>query len=327
MSKRRFIAVLLLVVGAVVSGFSFYPVKDIKHIMPWGAGGGTDVVMRYFMSLAEKILGVTIYTVNIPGAMSGLGVRELMFSAPDGYTIGTLTWDSFVTVPWYRLIPDYDLARLELICTVTEHPSLLAVHRDAPWQSIEELLEDARTRPGKITVANVGTGGVWHLPVLDLERKAGVKFSHVAFPGGAAEEREALIKREVDVACISYAGILPALLAGDARVLLVFSKERFPALPEVPTAVELGYEECIWGSMRVIAVPKGVAENIIAYLEEVFRQVAFSEAWQTWLARSEGVGAWIWRGRQETKVFIETITQKAWQLMDELEAAGLLKKG
>jgi len=323
--KKSIMLVAFWVILASVICSAAYPVKDIKHIMPWGAGGGTDVVMRYFMSLAEKILGVTIYTVNIPGASSGLGVFELMNSAPDGYTIGTLTWDSFVTVPWFGLIPGYDLARLELICTVTEHATLLAVHRDSPWQTLQELLQDARDRPGEIAVSNVGLGGVWHLPVLDLEKKANVKFRHVPFPGGAAEQREALIKREVEVACISYAGILPALRAGDARVLAVFSRDRLPELPDVPTVSEFGYD-CVWGSVRVIAVPKETPEEIITKLEEVFKQVAFSDEWKEWLAKTEGAGAWTWRGREETKTYIQSITTSAWRMMDELEEAGVLKR-
>jgi tripartite-type tricarboxylate transporter receptor subunit TctC len=301
-----------------------YPVRDIKHIMPWDAGGGTDIVMRAFMSRMEKHLGATVYTVNIVGAKSGLGVQELMNSKPDGYTIGTLTWDSIITVPYFALVPNYDLDRLDFIATVTEQATIIAVHSASPWKTVKDLVEDAKKNPEKIAVSNVGVGGVWHLPVLDLESKAGVKFRHVSFPGGAGEQREALLKREVEVACITISGIMPALKSGDARILGVMSDERLPEYPDIPTFKELGYD-CVWGSMRVVATPKGVADLIKAKLEEACYEAAHDQDWKDWLATAGG-GGWTWRGSKDTELYLEKVKSEAFALMDALVAQGVLKK-
>jgi len=301
-----------------------YPTRSVKHIMPWGAGGGTDIVMRAFFNFTQARLpaGVTVYTVNMPGASSGIGVLELMNSPPDGYTIGTLTWDSIVTVPYFRLVEGYDLGKLTYICTVTEHATTLVVRSDAPWRSIQELLEDAKRRPGEIKVGNVGMGGVWHIPVACLELKSGVRFKHVAYPGGAAELREALLKGEIDVASISISGAWPALKAGQARVILTFGAERLELYPEVPTAKELGYD-CVFGSMRILAMPRGTPEHIIEYWENLCKETAHDPAWRSWLEKREP-GAWTFRGSKETAEYLEKVQREAFALLDELKKQGLL---
>ena len=331
--------VIIAIIGGVLSYYLLikpteerqeYPIKPIKHIIPWSAGGGTDTVMRKFMTFMEKSLSeltekpVSIYSENIVGASSGIGVYELMNSPPDGYTIGTLTWDSVITVPYFGLVEGYDLSKLRFVCTVTQHPTLLAVKADAPWKTLQELIEDAKRRPKEIKVANVGYGGVWHLPVLDLERKAGVEFTHVAFPGGATGEREALIKGEVLVASISYAGILPALKAGQARVLVVFGEERLPQLPDVPTAKELGYD-VVWGSFRIIAVPAETPDWIINLLAKACKMAAENPEWKAWMNEFEGGGA-IYLGPEETTEFVKKMQEKAFQFLDELVEAGIIQR-
>jgi len=304
-----------------------YPVKDIRHIIPWSAGGGTDTAMRGFMHYAEKYLPVVkkpvaIYSENVTGAQSGIGVFELMRSRPDGYTIGTLTWDSVITVPYYNLVPGYDLEKLEFICTVTVHPTSLVVRQDAPWQSLEDFIRDAKKRPGEISVSNVGIGGVWHLPALDMERKLGIELRHIPYPKGAGPQREALIAGETDAASISLAAALPALKAGQARVLAIMAEERDPLVPEAPTFKELGYE-VVWGSFRVVAVPRETPEERVKILEKTFEEAFQDEKFQEW-AEKAGLGA-VWKNREQTKRFVSTMQQAAFKLIDELVKAGILK--
>ena len=310
--------------AAIGADAADYPASDIKHIMPWGAGGGTDTVMRVFMNSLEKPLGATIYTVNLPGAKSGQGGSELMNSAPDGYTIGSLTYDGLITVPYFGLVPDYDTARLRFVGTVTDHPTVIAVNAKAPWETMEDVIEDARKNPGTIAVSNVGMGGVWHLPVLELEQMAGVTFRHVVFPGGSGEQREALLKREVPLACSSVGGIYPAIKAGHARLLAVMGPERLAEFPDVPTFKELGYD-LNWGSMRVVAVPKDVPDDIFAKIEAAAAKATEDEKWQTWLAESGG-GGWIWRNAAQTEQDVKDLQTKVFKLMDELVEAGTISK-
>lgn len=312
---------LLMGLNPVLAGD--YPDKDVKHIMPWGAGGGTDTVMRSFMKYAEKELGRKIYTVNIKGAKSGLGVSELMSSPDDGYTIGSLTYDSIITVPYFGLLDNYSLDKLQFVATVTMHPTVIAANVKSPYETLEDVIAAAKKAPGQVQVSNVGLGGVWHLPMVDLQQQAGVTFDHIAFAGGSGEQREALLKRETDLACMSLGGVFPLIKAKKARILAVMSEERLPEYPDVPTLKEKGYD-AVWGSLRVIATPKGVDPAKVDKLAEAARKTADSKEWKSWLEKNGG--GWTFADSENTQKFVGQLQKKVFKQLDELVAAGIVKK-
>lgn len=300
-----------------------YPKRDLMHIIPWSAGGGTDAAMRSFMHHAEKYLGVGINNQNIKGAQSGVGVLQLMNSRPDGYTIGTMTWDSVITVPYYDLVPGYDTGKLSYLGTVTMHATILVVRADAPWNSLAELVADAKENPGKYTVSNVGTGGVWHLPALDMADKTGINVRHVPYPGGAGPQREALLSGEIDMAVTSVSSALPSVKAGKLRILAVMADKREAAIPDVPTFKESGYD-VVWGSFRIVAVPKDAPQDAKDAIETAFA-ATFKDPEFIKLAEKTGMGA-IWLDAEETAVFIGNMQIKAFTMIDDLTAKGLLTK-
>ena len=300
-----------------------YPRKDIMHIMPWSAGGGTDTVMRTFMSFAEEPLGVGINTQNVTGAQSGVGTLRLMKSRPDGYTIGSLTWDSVITVPYYKLVPGYDTEQLSFLGSVTIHPTAIVVREDAPWQTVEELVEAAKAAPGTIKISNAGTGGVWHLPALDFEQQAGIELLHVPYPKGSGPQREALLSGETDAASTSISAAYSAVEAGQARVLAVMSDERYPGFPEVPTVKEAGYD-VVWGSFRIIATQADVDAEQQKVLETAFASVFDNPDFQK-KAEETGMGA-TWMTKDEIKAYIASSQKKAFALMDKLVEDGVLEK-
>ncbi len=315
---------IFLMAGAVPIFAGEYPEKDIKHIMPWGAGGGTDTVMRAFMANMEKELKTKIYTVNIEGAKSGLGVNELMVAPPDGYTIGTLTYDSIVTVPYFGLLKNYSMDKLDFVATVTLHPTVLVAHSDSIYKTLKDVVEEAKKAPGKIKVSNVGLGGVWHLPMLDLEQKAGIQLDHVVFAGGSGEQREALLKRETDLACMSIGGVFPLLKAKKARIIGIMSEQRLPEFPDVPTFKDSGYD-VVWGGARIIAVPKGVDPKILSKLEAAAAKTANGSIWKEWLNKNES-GGWTYMDSKETKAYVESLTKNVFRKLDDLVAKGIVKK-
>lgn len=298
-----------------------YPSQDIRHIIPWGEGGGTDVTMRRFVDVVEENLPVDIYTENVDGASSGSGVLELMGSPDDGHTIGTLTWDSVITVPYFDLVDDYDLDRLRYVNTVTDHATILAAHQDSGYEDLDDLVAAAEENPGEISISNVGEGGVWHLPAVDFEREAGVEFNHVPFPDGAGAQREALVGQEVEVACISIEGILPAM--DEVNILGVFSEEPVDELPDVPTFVEQGYDS-VWGSFRVLAVPEGVPDDRFEVLAEAAEETMHGDEFPTWL-EEDGGGGWMWRDGEETEEYIQSQQEGALELLEELEEEGVIE--
>lgn len=300
-----------------------YPAKDIMHIMPWGAGGGTDTVMRTFMNFAETPLGVGVNTQNVTGAQSGVGALRLMNSRPDGYTIGSLTWDSVITVPYYDLVPGYDTNALAYIGSVTIHPTALVVGADTPFQTLEEFVEAAKAAPGEFAISNVGTGGVWHLPALDFADAAGIEVKHVPYPDGSGSQREALLSGETEAASMSVSAAFPALESGQARLLAVMGAERDPNFPDAPTMRELGYD-VEWGSFRLIAAPAGVDAAQIAVLEAAFSKVFDDPDFQA-RAEETAMGA-VWMGSEQTTAYVKAQQDKAFELIDSLIEQGLLER-
>ena len=312
----------LLAASTLTAAAQDFPTKDITHIMPWSAGGGTDTVMRTFLQYAEEPLGVGIRTQNVTGAQSGVGTMRLMKSRPDGYTIGSLTWDSMITVPYKDLVPGYDTSTLSYLANITLYPTVLAVNADTGWETLDDFIAAAKAEPGEVTVSDSGIGGIWHLHALDMAEQLGVELNHVPFPNGSAEQREALISGENDAASLSYATVSSAADAGQVKVLAVMGAERDPSLPDVPTFKELGYD-VIWGGMRVLAVPAETPDEVKAKLTEGFK-AAFDDPEFQKKAADTGMNAY-WMDGPETEAYVERTQTRALALLDKLKAAGVLE--
>tara|TARA_R110002049_G_scaffold200296_1_gene370956 strand:+ start:1012 stop:1983 length:972 start_codon:yes stop_codon:yes gene_type:complete len=323
MSLKKLVSAVGLTLLMAGVAHAEYPKKDIINIIPWSAGGGTDAAVRGFMHHVEKQIGAKIVNQNITGAQSGIGIAKLMRSRPDGYTIGSMTWDSVITVPYNKLVPGYDLAKLHFLGTITMHPTALVVAADAPWKTLEEFAAAAKAAPNTISVSNVGSGGVWHLPALDMADKMGIELRHIPYPKGSGPQREALLSGETDAASISISGALPALKAGKARVLGVMGEKRDALAPDAPTFKEAGFD-VLWGSMRVVALPKDAPDEAKTALEEAFAKTMQNEEFLKW-ANETGMGPY-WMGAEDTAAYIKDIQAKAFRLTDDLIAKGILKK-
>lgn len=313
----------MLAFGAAGVAAQNYPTKDVTHIMPWSAGGGTDSVVRTFLHYAEEPLGVAIRTQNVTGAQSGVGTLRLMKSRPDGYTIGTLTWDSMITVPYFNLVPGYDIEKLSYLANITLYPTVLAVNASMPWKTLEDFVADAKKNPGKYKISNSGTSGIWHLHALDMADKLGIELTHVPFPNGSAPQREALISGENEAAAVSYATVASAAEAGQVRVLAVMGEERDPDIPDVPTFKELGHD-VVWGGMRVLAVPADTPQDIQAKLTAAFKAAFDNPEFQK-KAKDVGMGAY-WMDGEKSKAFVQSTRERANALLDKLAEQGLIKK-
>jgi len=314
--------VAILVTGTLAANAQDFPTKDITHIMPWSAGGGTDTVMRTFLQYAEEPLGVGIRTQNVTGAQSGVGTLRLMKSRPDGYTIGSLTWDSMITVPYKDLVPGYDTSTLSYLANVTLYPTVLAVNADTGWETLDDFIAAAKAAPGEVSVSNSGIGGIWHLHALDMSEQLGVELNHVPFPNGSAEQREALLSGENDAASLSYATVSSSADAGQVKVLAVMGSERDPSLPDVPTFSELGYD-VIWGGMRVLAVPAETPDEIKETLTTAFEAAYDNPEFQQ-KAADTGMNAY-WMDGAETEAFVDRTQTRALKLLERLKAEGVLE--
>ena len=287
------------------------PRRRVRHIIPWGAGGATDTAMRGFMQYFEKHLGVRVVTENIPGGLSAVGLIRLKTARPDGYTIGTLTYD-VLTLSVQGLAPvgweDFDL-----IGTVTEHPSALIVTADA-FDSLEAFRATARSK--RLKVGNVGSGGIWHQHASAMERALGITVAHIPYEAGSGAQLVALLGGEVDANVASLPASLPYVREGTLRVLAVMAAERDPLVPDVPTFVEKGYD-IAYSGFRVLATPAGTPVAIRSELERALRAACRDDGFRAWAARAV-IGAHFKDGA-ETKAYLEATATKVEKLMEALE--------
>lgn len=300
-----------------------YPEKDIRVIVPWGAGGGTDGIVRKLTSIAEKNIGASMYVENIEGGISATGVSQVMNARPDGYTIGALTYDSVVTVPWQGLLPSYKMDKLKLIARVTSEPDAIIVGSDTPYETIDDLIAAAKEAPGTVKIGIQNIGSRLHLAILQLQDETGAEFKIIAYPGGAAPQKEAILNDEVDVVATSLGDFAPLLESGDVRGILEFSETTNPTFNTVPTAKEAGLDLRM-GSFIVFAAPAGTPDEAVEALEHAYKEALESDEFQTWVA-SVGVTP-DWLGTDEVTQWAEETSKALFNQMDMLVEEGVIKR-
>ena len=313
-SAARLVTLLaiLLSCASFVAAQATYPQanREVRHIMPWGAGGGTDTAGRGFMRFFEKHLGAPVITENIAGGLSSVGLLTVAGARPDGYTIGTMTYD-VLTVEFQGLAP-VSWEQFEVICMFTEHPSTLVVRGDT-WEDLAAFQADALTRP--ILVGNVGTGGVWHQHAVAMERELGVELQHIPYEGGAGPQLSALLGNEVEALVTSLPAIRSYLEDGTLRVLAVMSAERNPMVADAPTFAELGYD-VQYGSFRFVIAPPGTPGEITGRLEQACYDAWHDPEFQAW-ADTTVLGQ-VYLDSADSRTYLEILAPRIGQLMTDL---------
>ena len=251
---------------------SDYPSKPIELIVPVAAGGGTDLVGRAFAEAAKKYMPQQpMIVMNKPGASGAIGTAELINAKPDGYKIGIIICE--ITIIPNLGITKYTAADLRPIARLNADPSAVTVRADAPWQTIDEFLADARKRKDPMPVGNAGMGSIWHMAAAAFAEKTGVKVNHVPFLG-AAPAVVALLGGHVDAITVSPGEVAQHVAAGKLRTLAVMADQRVGGMFEkVPTLKERGIDVTV-GVWRGLAVPKTTPPEIVAQLSEVARKAA-----------------------------------------------------
>ena len=265
--KAGAVTIVGLTTLAAAPAFAF-PERPLMMIVPWAPGGSTDQTSRVLARAAEKHLGQTIVILNKPGASTIIGMRELSQAKPDGYTIGTLSSSSYLA-PLAGQSASYEILKdFAYISYFGDNLIGIAILKDKPWKSLQDLVEDGKRNPDKI---NYGTGGVsttQHLMVEALSRRTGAKFNHVPQRGSAGSV-PALLGNHVDF--ISEVSVwAPHVETGQARLLVLNTPKRAAAYPDVPTYAELGFEYL--RSVQAIIGPAGIPEDIRQKLETAFRK-------------------------------------------------------
>lgn len=322
--RFKSIAGMTAIVGMLATAASAeYPERDIRVVVPWGAGGGTDGIVRKLTDLAEAEIGADMYVENVEGGISATGITQVMEADPDGYTVGALTYDSVVTVPWQGLLPSYDMGNLKLIARVTSEPDAIMVGSGSDYGSIEDLVAAAKADPGNVRIGIQNIGSRTHLAILQLQNETGAEFRIVGYPGGAAPQKEAILSGEVDVVVTSLGDFASLIADGTVRGLLEFSDSPNPTYPDVQTAADAGLDLRI-GSFIVLAAPAGTPDEAVASIEAAYKAAMDSEEFQTWVSDIGVTPSWL--GSAEVTEWADTTAQQIFGQLDGLVTEGVLTK-
>jgi tripartite-type tricarboxylate transporter receptor subunit TctC len=245
-----------------------FPDHPITMIVPWAAGGVTDLTARALAKASEPILGQPVVILNKPSAGNAVGMAELAKSKPDGYAIGTLASTSYMFQLTGKEVPYDVLNSFTYISYFGDNLLGIVVKTDAPWKSLKDLVEDGRKNPGKYKFGTSGVGTTQHMMLEGIMADTGVRFVHVPQVGGAATAT-ALLGGHLDFLsdASSWASFAEQ---GQLRVLAVSTPVRSEAFPGAPTLTELGFRSS--RSVGAMIAPAGLPEPIRQKLEDAFRK-------------------------------------------------------
>ncbi len=272
MSRKSLIWVImacLLVANIGVSGASNnFPSKPISLIVPFAAGGGTDAVARALAKSAESFLGQPVTIVNVTGAGGAMGMTQGLHAAPDGYTILM----GAVEITMHPLMGNVQWKPSDFtpIIGVNSDAAAVTVRADSPYKTLEEFIAAAKKNPGKLMVGGSGSGAIWHMACLELQRKTKTKLTFIPFPGGATPAITDLLGGHLDAVSVSAAEVSQYVQAGKLRILAVMAPKRLKAFPDVPTTEEKGYATDI-STWRALVAPTKTPSKIVKVLHDKFK--------------------------------------------------------
>jgi tripartite-type tricarboxylate transporter receptor subunit TctC len=265
---RRFLiaAIQFIIFTCVIATASVahaeYPTKPIKWIVMWPVGGGMDSYTRAFTKALEKELRQRIIIQNITGGAGAIGYSAAKAATPDGYTVVTISSDMLR----YKLMGTADIGvnDFDIVAGFAYHTPILVVRSDSPFKTLQDFIAAAKAKPDTLKVGVSDIGGFHHVPLMELEDSAGFKVRAIAHQGTAAITA-ALMGGNIDVAVSSLKPTIPYMEEKRVRVLAQFGTAPLPALPNVPSVKQAGYD-AVWGAYGGFGTPKGVSPEIRAKL-------------------------------------------------------------
>jgi len=274
-------AALCAAMAASAGALAAYPDKPIRMIVPFGAGGSTDVLIRIVAARLPDVLGQQVVIDNRTGAGSLIGTEIVAKSNADGYTLlGTGTPHSIVP-NLYKNVPFHPLNDFTPIMQMASQPYGLIVHPSLGVKSVKELVELAKREPGKHNYASSGQGGAMHLFQALFVNMAGINIVHVPYKG-SGPVRSDLLGGQIKIGCIGLSSILPHHKAGQLKIIAVTTAKRSPVLPDVPSIAETlpGYDASLWtGLLAPKGTPPGAIQRIHRDVTRLLQSAAVKGAY------------------------------------------------
>jgi len=262
MTFHKILVAALSLAGAAVVHAQAWPTKPVTLVVPFAAGGPTDVVARTLAASMTKTLGQTVVVENKLGAGGTVAAGAVAKSAPDGYTFFIHHNGMATSTALYRKLAYDPLKDFEFVSQAVDVPMTLLARKDFPANNFQELAAYVKANKDKINLANAGLGAVSQLCGMLFQRALGVQFTEVPFQG-TAPAMNALLGGQVDILCDQTTQTIPQIKAGSVKFYGVTTKNRIKALPDAPTLHEQGlrdFEVVVWHG---IYAPKGTPKPVI----------------------------------------------------------------
>jgi tripartite-type tricarboxylate transporter receptor subunit TctC len=273
---------IVLILAAILSFIALpapaqdYPNRPVTLIVPWPAGGTTDIGMRALASATEKHLKQKIVVENRPGAGGVLGPQQVaQHAAPDGYTLVQIPITVF-RFPFMRKTSLDPATDFTYVIGVSGYTFGVVVRNDAPWKTFKELIDYARANPGKINYGTPGAGTTLHITMEQIAKQQGIKWTHVPFKG-TSETTGALLGGHVDAAA-DATGWASLVNSGQLRLLVLWTASRSKNWPNAPTLREVGID-MVSNSPFGIAGPKGMDPAVVKTIHDAFKKGAEDPAY------------------------------------------------
>ena len=263
----------VLSLGGVIAAQAAYPNKQVTVLQGFKPGGGSDTLAQLTQPYLEKELGKSFINQYIPGATGAIAWTKLSKSTkPDGYTLSITNTPMLQTNYIMNKEITYNIKEMEPIANVITDPGIIVVAANSPYKTFQDFMDACKGNPGRVTVANSGTGGDDFFTTLIFEKSTGLKVQMVPFEGDGPSWQAAM-GGKVDVSFNNLGITYPQLKGNNLRALAIFSDKRYPLLPDVPTVKELGYD-VVSGSSRGYSAPKGIPAEAKNALIAAFKKIA-----------------------------------------------------
>ena len=289
MQRRHLVQLCAAALAATALGAqaqtSDFPVKPIKLVIAFPAGGPTDITMRALADNAGRILGQPVIVENKPGAGGTLPAQTLQSSAADGYTVGQIPLGVF-RLPYTTKINWDPIKDITYVINVTGYAFGIVVPAASPLKNWADFVAWAKANPGKLSYGSTGTMTSPHLTTELIAQQAGIELLHVPYKG-SADLMQSILGGNI-MAAADSTGFAPQVEAGKLRVLNTWGAERLAKFPDAPTLKELGLD-IVQNSPFGIGAPKGTPPAVVKRLHDAFKQAMELDSYKTALARYDMV--------------------------------------
>lgn len=267
------VAAVIMPTGAVAA--DAYPSQPIKLVLPFSAGGQSDVIARIAAERLTSALGQPVIVDNVAGAGGMIAAAKAARSPADGYTLFLPNASTVTIAPHLQPSSGVTSASFAPIATVSQFPLVLVVNSNSLYKSLADVIAAAKSKPGGLSVATPGVGTTPHLASETFSQEAGITLTSVAYKGGAPALND-LLAGQVDLYFEAPATIFAQIQAGKLRPLAVTGQKRIVSLPNVPTVAELGFPKLTLESWAAFVAPKGTPVAIIERLRTEIEKVVKS---------------------------------------------------